>query len=74
MKASYSSVGCATWAVEEEDSDLLIKLLPDIHRPMNTGTRLFALDLTGRDLDGKRVTTIAVLNREEIASQDTATL
>jgi hypothetical protein len=34
------------WAVEEEDIDLLEGLLPDIHRPMNTCTRFFPLDLT----------------------------
>jgi hypothetical protein len=58
------------WAIEEKDSDLLIKLLADIHRPVNTGTRFFPLDLTRRDLRGNRITTVAVLNREEIASQN----
>jgi hypothetical protein len=58
------------WAIDEKDSDLLIKVLADIHRPVNTGTRFFPLDLTRRDLHGNRITTVAVLNREVIASQN----
>jgi hypothetical protein len=33
-------------AVEQEDRDLLVGLLADIHRPMNAGPRLLPLDLT----------------------------
>ena len=57
-------------AVEQEDSDLLVGLLPDIHRPMNTRTRLFPINLSRCDLDAVVLASIAVLNREEIASQD----
>jgi hypothetical protein len=56
------------WAVEQEDSDLLVRLLADIHSPMNAGTRLLPLDLSRRDLDALALTSIPVFNREEIAS------
>ena len=38
-------------AVEQENGNLLIRLLADVNRPMDTGTRLFPLDLSRRDLD-----------------------
>jgi hypothetical protein len=58
------------WAVEQEDCNLLVGLLTDIHRPMNTGARLFPLDLSRRDLNALALAAVTVLNGEEIASQD----
>ena len=58
------------WAVEPEDCNLLVGLLTDIHRPMNTGARLFPLDLSRRDLNALALAAVTVLNGEEIASQD----
>jgi len=57
-------------AVEQEDCNLLVGLLTDIHRPMNTGARLFPLDLSRRDLNALALAAVTVLNGEEIASQD----
>ena len=57
------------WSVEQENRDLLLGLLPDIHRSMNTGTRHFPVHLSRRDLDALALTFVAVFNRDEIASQ-----
>ena len=52
----------SVWATEEEDRDLLVGLLADIHRSVNTGTRFLPVNLTGRDLHGNRITTVAVFD------------
>jgi hypothetical protein len=43
--------------------DLLVSLLTHIHRPMNTLSRLFPFDLSGRDLDAQALASVTVLNR-----------
>lgn len=58
------------WAVEQEDCNLLVGQLTDIHRPMNTGARFFPLDLSRRDLNALPLAAVTVLNGEEITSQD----
>jgi hypothetical protein len=55
------------WMIQQKNCDLLIRLLPDIHRPMDTGTRIFPLDLSRRYLDALTLASVAVLNREEFA-------
>lgn len=57
------------WAVEEENRDLLVRLLANIHCPTNAGTRLFPLDLSGRNLNSQALTALAVFNRQQITSQ-----
>ena len=54
--------------VEQKDRDLLVGLLSDIHSAVNTGARFFPIDLSRRDLDSQALTTIAVLNRQEITA------
>ena len=56
--------------VEQENRDLLIRLLAHIHRPMNTGARFLPLDLPRRDLNVVALASVTILNGEEIASQD----
>jgi len=57
-------------AVEQEDRDLLVGLLADVHSPMYAVTRLFPLDLSRRNLDALTLAAIAAFNRDEIAAQD----
>jgi len=49
-------------SVEQEDRNLLVGLLADIQRPMNTGTRLVPLNLTGRDLNALALASVAVFD------------
>jgi hypothetical protein len=60
----------SVWTVEQEDSDLLIRLASDVHCTMNSLGWIFPLDLTRRDFDALALPSITVLNREEIAAQD----
>jgi len=55
-------------AVEQEDRDLLVGLLADIHGAMNALGRFFPVHLSRRDLDA--LAAVAIFNREEIATQN----
>jgi hypothetical protein len=57
-------------AIKQENGDLLIWLLTDIDRPMHAGARLFPLDLPWPNLNTLTFASIAVLDGEEITSQD----
>jgi len=56
-------------AVEQENRNLLVGLLADIHRPVVTGTRLLPIDLARRDFDALDFASVAVLNRQGIPAQ-----
>ena len=56
-------------AVEQENRDLLVGLLADIHGVVNALTRLLPLNLTGRDLNALALSSITVLNREQVATR-----
>jgi hypothetical protein len=56
-------------AVEHEDRDLLVGLLADIHRTMNTGARLLPLDLSRRNPHAMALSSIPVLDQEHISAQ-----
>lgn len=49
---------------------MLVGLRADVHCSMNTGAWLFRIDLSGRDLNALAPASVAVLNGEEIASQN----
>ena len=61
---------CDTAPKWAETQELATLQVADIHCAMNTGTRLFPLDLSGRDLNTLTLASVAVLNREEITTQD----
>jgi len=56
-------------AVKQENRDLLIHLLADVHGTVNTGAGFLPIDLSRRDLDSHAVTAIAVFDREQITTQ-----
>jgi hypothetical protein len=52
---------------------LLVGLLADIHRLMNTGARLFPLDVSRRNLDLMTLSSIPVLIERRSPPKTTAT-
>ena len=48
--------------VEQENRNLLIVQLADIHRPMHAGARLLPLNLPRRDLDALALASVAVFD------------
>ena len=55
---------------QQEDSDLLIGLLANVHGSVNVSARFFPFDLPRRDLDALALAAVVVLNREKFASQN----
>lgn len=49
--------------VEQENRDLLVRLLADIHCPMNADTRFFPIDLSGRDFNALALTSVVSTGR-----------
>jgi hypothetical protein len=56
--------------VEKKDGDLLVRLLADIDPAVNTVGRLIPACFPRGDLESIALTTIAVFDREGIATQD----
>ena len=57
-------------AVEQEDRDLFVGLLADVHSAVNSVGWLLPVNLFRRDLNALALAAVTVLNGEEIASQD----
>ena len=48
--------------IKQENSNLLVGLLPDIHCPMHAGARLFPIDLPRRDFNALALATVAIFD------------
>ena len=57
-------------AVEQQDRDLLVGLLADVHSAVNALGWLLLVNLSRRDLNALAPGSITVLNAKQIASQD----
>ena len=55
-------------AVEQENRHLPLGLPPDIHSPLEAGSRLFPLHLPRRDHNPLALPSVAILNQKGIAS------
>jgi hypothetical protein len=56
-------------AVEEEDGDLLVRLIAHIYRTVNALRRLLPLYLSGPDFDAMTLASITILYQESVSSQ-----
>lgn len=63
-------LGHSVGMVEEEDGDLLVRLLADVHAAMNAVGRLVPVNLARPELDPLGGATIAVFNGEGVATQN----
>ena len=55
-------------AVKQENRDLLIHLLADVHGTVDTGTGFLPIDLSRCDLNALARASVAVLDQEEITT------
>jgi hypothetical protein len=55
--------------VKHEDSNLLIRLVTNIHRMMDTLSRLLPVYLSRRNLDALVLASVTVFNREHVTTQ-----
>jgi hypothetical protein len=53
--------------VKQENRDLLVGLLADVNRWVDTGTRFFPIYLSRRNINAQAPASIAVLNRKQVA-------
>jgi hypothetical protein len=58
------------WPVEQEDGDLLVRLLAHVHGAVKALRRLLPSHLSRRDLDAMALAAIAILDQEDVATQD----
>jgi hypothetical protein len=67
LTLSLGRLGHGIGAVEQEDRDLFVGLLADIHRSVYALAWLLPVNLSRRDLNSQAFTAVAILNREATA-------
>jgi hypothetical protein len=58
------------WPAEQEDGDLLVRLLPHVYGAVNALGGLLPFHLSRRDLDAMALAAIAILDQENIPTED----
>ena len=66
---AYSSWSCAG-AVQKEDGNLFVRLLPDVYAAVNSVEWLVPSDLSRLNFESSAVRTVAELDAKSIATQD----